>query len=327
MKRLLSIFIALVVSAMSLTVDAQQLKFNENGEFKILQLTDIHYIYGDERALPSLECIERTISTEMPDLIVVTGDLIYGKPANESFRTVMEAINKFGIPFCFTFGNHDDENGLSRSELYDIAREYSNNVQPDRGDAVSPDYCLSILSHDGSRTASVIYLFDSNAYCKKKNIGGYDWIHRNQIEWYCERSKAFTKANGDSVVPSVAFFHIPVPEFGQAASDNNVAITGTRMESGGFPKVNSGLFTAMQEMGDIMGIFVGHDHDCDFAADYKGILLAYGCYSGGNTVYNHLPNGGRVVILKEGQRRLDTYISRKNGRCLEVTYPDSFSRK
>lgn len=38
------------------------------------------------------------------------------------------------------------------------------------------------------------------------------------------------------------------------------------------PVLNSGLFTAMKEMGDIEGVFVGHDHDNDYAVMWQGIL-------------------------------------------------------
>ena len=74
------------------------------------------------------------------------------------------------------------------------------------------------------------------------------------------------------------------------------------------------MFTAMKEAGDVMGVFVGHDHDNDYAVMWHGILLAYGRYTGGNTVYNHLPNGARVIVLKEGQRTFDTWIDLAGGQ-------------
>ena len=57
------------------------------------------------------------------------------------------------------------------------------------------------------------------------------------------------------------------------------------------PQLNSGLFNAMLECGDVMGVFCGHDHNNDYAINNRGILLAYGRYSGGDTVYNDIPNG------------------------------------
>lgn len=35
-------------------------------------------------------------------------------------RTVLEQVSKRKIPFAVTFGNHDDEQGLSREELLKI---------------------------------------------------------------------------------------------------------------------------------------------------------------------------------------------------------------
>ena len=32
--------------------------------------------------------------------------------------------------------------------------------------------------------------------------------------------------------------------------------------------------------GNIIGVFVGHDHDDDFLVDYEGILLGYGRKTG-----------------------------------------------
>lgn len=94
------------------------------------------------------------------------------------------------------------------------------------------------------------------------------------------------------------------------------------------PALNTGMFTAMKEAGDVMGVFVGHDHDNDYAVMWHGILLAYGRYTGGNTVYNHLPNGARVIVLKEGQRTFDTWIDLAGGQQVNrSTYPDSFVKK
>ena len=89
-------------------------------------------------------------------------------------------------------------------------------------------------------------------------------------------------------MPALAFFHIPLPEYNEAASDENAILIGTRMEKACAPELNTGMFTAMKEAGDVMGMFVGHDHDNDYAVMWKGILLAYGRFTGGNTEYNHL---------------------------------------
>ena len=58
---------------------------------------------------------------------------------------------------------------------------------------------------------------------------------------------------------------------------------------------------------------------------YQHILLAYGRFSGGNTEYNHLPRGARVIVLKEGKRTFDTWIRQADGKQVwPTTYPTSY---
>jgi hypothetical protein len=81
----------------------------------------------------------------------------------------------------------------------------------------------------------------------------------------------------------------------------------------------------MLEAGDVMGVFVGHDHVNDYAVDWRGILLAYGRYTGGDTVYNNIPNGNgaRVIELTEGARDFKTWIRIGGGKVLnELHYPN-----
>ena len=97
------------------------------------------------------------------------------------------------------------------------------------------------------------------------------------------------------------------------------------MEKACAPAINTGMFAAMKEAGDVMGTFVGHDHDNDYSVMWKGIVLAYGRFTGGNTEYNHLSNGARVIVLKEGERTFTSWIRLKNGELIDKTvYPDSY---
>ena len=128
-------------------------------------------------------------------------------------------------------------------------------------------------------------------------------------------------------LPALAFFHIPLPEYNQAAADENAQLYGIRREKACAPPLNSGLFTAFKEKGDVMGTFVGHDHDNDYAVCWYGVLLAYGRFTGGPTEYNHLPNGARVIELSEGSRSFTTWIRTKAGVEQPTVYPDSFVKE
>jgi 3',5'-cyclic AMP phosphodiesterase CpdA len=301
------------------------LAFNKDGKFKIVQFTDVHFRYGNPASNIALERINEVIDLERPDLVIFTGDIVCQAPAGKGMELVLEQVSKHHIPFAFVFGNHDCEQDMNHAELYDLIRKVPGNLLPDRGLLSSPDYVLTIKSSNNiHQDAALLYCIDSHANSQLNGVDGYDWISSKQVQWYRNLSAAFTVRNQGNPLPSLAFFHIPLPEFHQAASNEGSILRGTRMEEVCSPNLNSGMFTAMKEAGDIMGIFVGHDHDNDYAVMWYNILLAYGRFSGGNTVYNHLPNGARVIVLKEGKRTFDTWIRQKDGVVDFTTYPDSY---
>ena len=329
MKQLL-ILIALLFGCLQ-AGQAQKptLKFNKDGKFKIVQFTDVHYIHGSPKSAISVERINEILDAEKPDLVLFTGDVIYGEPAEKGMRTILCLAADRKIPFGLTFGNHDDEQGLSRTQLFDIIRTIPYNLTDSvAGTGGASNYILPLKSSDGQKDAAVLYCLDSHSYSQIKGIGGYDYIKFDQIEWYRNNSRKFTRENGGTPLPSLAFFHIALPEYNQAASDETAIMVGTRKEKACAPQLNSGMFASMKEMGDVLGVFVGHDHDDDYAVFWKGILLAYGRYTGGDTVYNNLTNGARIIELKEGEKSFDTYIRLKDGQIVNrITCPADFIKK
>lgn len=320
MKHLLSLLL-LAVALCSHAQTNSPLRFDKQGKFKIVQFTDVHFKYGNPASDVALECIDRVLDAEHPDLVIFTGDVIYKAPADTAMRTVLQRVAMRKIPFAVTLGNHDAEQNLTNVQLYDVITSLPGCIQP-RG---KMEYALPVASSDGKRDAAVLYVLDSHDYSSLPDVKGYAWIEAPQIAWYREQSNAFAARNGGTPLPALAFFHIPLPEYGEAASDQGAILRGTRMEGVAAPKLNSGMFTAMKEQGDVMGCFVGHDHDNDYAVMWKGILLAYGRFTGGNTEYNHLPNGARVIVLDEGSRTFSTWIRQRTGEVEQQTrFPDSY---
>jgi len=328
MKKYLGLLLALFFSV-GLQAVERVLKFNKEGKFKIVQFTDVHFKYGNPHSDVALERINEVLELEKPDLVIFTGDVIYAAPADLGMKTVLEQVAKRKIPFGVVFGNHDNEQGMSREDLLKLIETVPFNLTTQaKGVSGVTNFILPVKSSDGQKDALVLYCIDSHSYCSLKGIGGYDYIKFDQVQWYRENSEKYTRANGGQVVPSIAFFHIPLPEYNEAASEESAILIGTRKEKACAPRINSGLFTAMKDKGDIMGIFVGHDHDNDYVVNWKGILLGYGRYSGGNTVYNNLSNGARVIEMQEGTRTFRTWIRLKGGKKInEVDYPASFEKK
>ena len=92
-------------------------------------------------------------------------------------------------------------------------------------------------------------------------------------------------------------------------------MSGIKHEEVCCPKLNSGLFAAMVEMGDVMGTFVGHDHDNDYCGTLHDIRLCFGRVTGYNT-YGSLSRGARVIRLQEGSHSFDTWQRLEGGGIL-----------
>ena len=111
-----------------------------------------------------MERINQVLDAEQPDVVIFTGDVIYSAPADSGMLKVLEQVSKRKLPFVVTFGNHDDEQGLTRTQLYDIIRTVPGNLMPDRGTALSPDYVLTVKSSsDPKKDAALLYGIASKA--------------------------------------------------------------------------------------------------------------------------------------------------------------------
>lgn len=306
------------------------LHFNGDGSFKIIQFTDLHYQKNNPESAAAIKLINEVLDQEKPDFVVFTGDIIYAKPVKEGLDDVFDPVASRQIPWAYVFGNHDHEQGMSRQQLMDYAMTKPNCLaQPgDKSLKGVGNYILEVKSHDGANNKAILYFFDSGAYTPIKGLGHYDWLDFNQVEWYSKQSAAYTKENGGEPYPALAFFHIPLVEYAQMKAEKYDQIIGSKDEQECNGKLNTGMFAAMRQAGDVMGTFVGHDHDNDYIGNFYDIYLAYGRFSGGNTEYNNLgKNGCRVIELKEGKRQFSTYIRLRGGEKLyPVEYPKTFSK-
>ena len=135
-----------------------ELKFSKDGKFKIVQFTDVHFKYGNRASDIALERINQVLDDERPDLVIFTGDVVYSAPADSGMLQVLEPVVKRKLPFVVTFGNHDNEQGMTREQLYDIIRKVPGNLLPDRGTVLSPDYVLTVKSSSNlKKDAALLY--------------------------------------------------------------------------------------------------------------------------------------------------------------------------
>lgn len=332
MKRLTCLgIVLLLVSATLLQAQETALRFGADKKFKIVQFTDVHWVPGNSNSYDAQKCITEVLDAEKPDLVIYTGDVIFGPPAAECLKEALAPTIARRIPFAFTFGNHDDEHDMSRIQICAQLQAMPGNLTGTvEGLSGVSNFILPVKSANGDKDAAVLYCFDSHSYSSLPHIKGYDWIKADQINWYVQQSARFTADNGGEPLPALAFFHIPLPEYNQAATTESAYLIGSRLEKACAPELNTGLFTAMLEAKDVMAMFVGHDHVNDYVAYWKGLLLCYGRFTGGNTVYNGLPggNGARIIELTEGERALRTWIRLRGDVTIQsIDFPADLVKK
>ena len=296
-KRVLAVVLSLVM-VLSLTCTAfaesdfstpptERLRFDSKGNFRILQLADCQ-----DGMLPRygmIEFIKKALDKYKPDLVVFTGDNVGAVgtklEAKMGIEAIIEPVAAAGVPFTFTFGNHDAEN-VSKDYQYSIYTSFSNCFAYD----ADPDlygmgtHNLPIYASDGSKIAFNIWIFDSNMYNEEK--GGYDHIHEDQLQWYVDASNVLKAQNGGEAVPSIAFQHIVPNE-----ALDYILSSDTEVANGYYDKNSNkwyyldpeyaekgsvlmehpcpGTIDSMQmelfaQQGDVLGVFVGHDHVNDY---------------------------------------------------------------
>ena len=319
-KMLLLLWLCFMAAGLS----AQSLHFR-HGTFKIVQFSDLHYVDGNPASDAATDCLRKVTQAEKPDLIIITGDIIYSKPGNVALQKVLSVLSSLKVPFAMQFGNHDTEQRTSQAALYDQMQRAPYSVMPNRQITKRYDYVLPIFDEKMEKPEALIYCLDSHRFTTMKDVRGYDWIRFNQIAWYREVSAKYKKINSGRPLPALMFYHIPIPEYNLAIADKRWSRFGLNLEKAYSPNLNSGLFCSVKEMGDVMGMFCGHDNDNDYSVLYYNVLLAHCRYSGGDTEYHHVKNGARVIVLKEGKREFDTWIrEREGGVFYKTTFPSSY---
>jgi len=312
--------------------EKMELKFNENGKFKILCIAD-----AQDTNTPQKETIDMLVSAldkTNPDLVIFLGDNIAGywigvnkEKTADAIHKIIDPVDERHIPFAIVYGNHDHEgltnktNNMTEEEAKEfqlsVYQEYKTCLAVEGEEMTGcGNYNLTIKSSDGSKDIFNLWLMDSNPYAEE---GGYGYVQPDQTEWYIKKSNELKEQNNGLPLPSLLFQHIPVPEVykltdeydskvngsvkGQTALNTNYYKANSSVVQGGFREgpcsagVAHNQFETWKQQGDIIGAFFGHDHPNDYLGKVDGISLcavpATGYYSYGD---NH---GTRTIILDE----------------------------
>lgn len=278
--------------------------FYTDRDFRVLQLTDVHigggaFSVGKDRM--AFDAVATLVKRVKPDLIVVTGDIVYPVPfqsgtidnrrATELFVSLMDSL---GVYYAVCFGNHDTEEYslYGRKDLLNLYKK-SRYCLIDRVEGLDDNNYLINVKNSSGIITQTLFMMDTHAYVTGF-ISEYDGLHENQIVWYeneIARMNAINKGIDENApaVKSLVFIHIPLREYetaweeyrgnGYKDTENVKYFFGKALEND--EKVccsvpEDRFFETALEIGSTQGIFCGHDHVNFWSLEYKGIRLTYG---------------------------------------------------
>lgn len=305
MRRSVSV---LLVMGMMLTLVAgcgkttEEIVRAEDTVYSVLQITDVHILNDEKKDEKAFRDITKMMDAAKPDLIVITGDITSEADNLTAIKTFGAFMEKLEIPWAFVYGNHDAEGDADKDAIdeYLLSLEYCVYERGDPAITGHGNYYRNVTDASG-KPIMTLFMMDSNMYDEAN--GGYDHFHEDQIEWYKNTVQSIAEeTNGDAskVVPSLAFFHIPMQEFKtayDAAKKDGGKLFGYRFEDECPPIQDDQMFETMVELGSTKGVFVGHDHMNNYEVAYSGIRLCYGL-SCDHNIYLVPMRGGNLINIK-----------------------------
>ena len=316
-RRLLAAILCagLLMAAQVTAVAAEEktLRFNEDGTFKIMQVSDLQHIGFLSPAAKDL--LRRAIALEQPDLIVLAGDnianfvprlwdFIYRPYAKLAIGQFMRIFRKAGVPVAMVFGNHDAQDSLNKEGQLKIYRSYSVYAGPD-----SAYYRLPILDAQGNEQYQ-LFLLDSNS----------DAVDTQQLDW-------LVSVNNRSV-PAMAFQHIIVPEIRDFLVPSTANPLGYDVpEPSEYNYVRErpcppgaeqyrDQLAILRGQGNFQAIAVGHDHTNNFVVHADGVDLINSASSGFNPFCNADEDRGvRIFTIRDDQSKYTEKTLRYSEAC------------
>lgn len=280
------------------------LDFDLDRDIKILQITDTQIIDSAQRRyderLTAEEIriwatdqmynvlfneLDTLICQEEPDLILMTGDNVYGEFDDQgtSFEKLVSFMEGYQIPWAPVFGNHDNEARLGvtwQCQKFEEAKYCLFKRRNEIGG--NSNYSIGIAV--GGKIQRIIFMLDTNGCSQMQNVEKAEdkealtadiMLHDTQLAWYQEvaaKVNAYAKAK----IPSFMCFHV-----GDAGESS----------------FNQKLYPHLHEAGTD-GVFFGHWHKRKDSVVWQGIRWTFGLKTGR---YDSSPQqtGGTVITLNK----------------------------
>ena len=315
-----------------------------------LDPTEKYGVVGSKNEL-TLKFLDKLLDATKPDLVIIAGDIaMTGFLANwQWFAKIADVMESKNVPWSFTFGNHDCENGfysdsnaadgvigqLSKANLIDLVREKYPLCLIDSSDCESGygNHFINVRNASGKLLTTIC-----NLDCVYKDASDYSRvIDSAQTAWYGKHIQAICEQN-EEIVPSLVVTHVALPEAfigwknAFDGSTPNSSYRYGRLIDGDYSKyaTETDFFATMQSLGSTKAVFFGHHHSNDASVEYGGIDLTFIQHSGMSHEYRttHTGSYGITGWPKDSVfdlSQVDTYGDCRGGTMVTVDSNGGFS--
>ncbi|MBX7259654.1 MAG: metallophosphoesterase [Candidatus Hydrogenedentes bacterium] len=269
-----------------------RLRVKNPASVRILQVTDLHF-FGNRNLnaggrLNGKTCdeIQTIIDMTRPDMLLVTGDLWPDNPIERTAEFMQQSIDfcaAFGVPWAFTWGNHDQLPDFSVGHRYITEAKQSLY----RGADTNGAYAVELTDGKGRAVWQILCLnTEKDGLCagpqsELKHVG-----------------TALNTRAGGQAPGRFAAFHIPINQY-KEVWESGIA-RGFYAEPQCIEKEDGTALAMMKSFG-VRACFCGHDHVNDYSGVLDGVELVYGRATGwGGYGGMTLTKGGKLIELDCG---------------------------
>lgn len=261
-----------------------------SAEIRLLQFTDLHFFAGishepeisEIQRQQTFDDMRRLVDLTRPDLLAVTGDFWHENPDGRGLDFLHFSVEKvvdLGIPWVFTWGNHDhlDDYDKGHKALAQARHSLYGGTSKNEG------HYVTRIKDRSDRTLLELFCFNTEG----RGVGeGIKEFLRQTIS---------QEQSGQKRPMRLGAFHIPLRQYRDVWE--NGGVRGVKGEDICFEEEDGSALQLFREAG-IQAVICGHDHINDYSGFAEGVELIYGRASGYNGYGNQtLRKGAKLYRI------------------------------
>ena len=203
--------------------------------------------------------------------------------------------------YTVIWGNHDRHGLYNPNWLGNqfAKAEHCYYIEPNDNLYGRSNFVINLLDkNNNDRPTWQIANLDSGASFSETSVSpfrDYDYIRKDQTDWWLKEHQEAVKENNGADVPTIAYYHIPQDE-NQAAyiasrekgeELKNKFFKLEEFADNGNEEYASDFIDVGSENG-LVAAFMGHAHNVDWTVDYKGVTIGLGVKTGPELYFAHV---------------------------------------